>query len=188
MTSRVSLLFVAATMLFLSPSPAHAGACPTCQTSAECTAFPGSFCVLWDRDFGCGALRQSCCPGQACALDGNGQPSCLGNGCVIVDDSDGGLADVGASDVSVGDTGVVGDDASTTPNDGGNGGDGAPAMTDASPRDVGTSTTPGGGNGGTIRERPSGCSCDALPGHHASLAVFLFAAASFAWRWRRKRR
>ncbi len=64
-----------------------------CTTHSDCEMFAtGGKCVLWDRDFGCGMQRQTCCPGQNCGLD-NGVPSCLGNGCTLV----GGAVDAGTA-------------------------------------------------------------------------------------------
>ena len=87
---------IAASLAF--EQEAFAGACTMCASHADCDALmPGGLCVIWDRDFGCGAQRQSCCPGQNCALD-NGAPSCLGNGCTLV----GGPIDAGPAPIDSG--------------------------------------------------------------------------------------
>jgi hypothetical protein len=145
-----SLLFAVSGGVLLLPSGvAQAGGCLTCTTNAECVAaFGEGVCVLWDRDVGCGALRQLCCPGQGCAFT-NGVPSCLGAGCTYVEPplpdggpvADGALPDLGEIDGGDQD-GAVG-----------------PGV-DATPRDARTSTGGNTGMGGQPIDRSS-CVCAA---------------------------
>ena len=130
-------LTLAAALFALTPSAARAGSCPTCTTSADCTAFEDggvAFCVLHASDVGCGGELQICCPGQGCNTI-SGRSSCEGTTCTVVDgapdagpaESDAGpsAADAGAAD----DAGisVMGDAATPPPMDGG-----TPMMTETS--------------------------------------------------------
>lgn len=150
-TTAAVLILAAAT--FDAPD-AVAGACPTCTSHDDCKVLdPGGLCVLWDRDFGCDALRQSCCPGQSCALD-NGVPSCLGNGCQIVQAS----ADASVlPDVSPGDLGG----GMPLPTDAGGGDTGGTGATDAVVADTSTLSARRG-PGGAVRQ-PT-CECEATGG------------------------
>jgi len=73
-------LVVALVMLW-AVRDARAGGCPTCTGPSDCP--PGDFCVLHNRDVGCGSLRMLCCPGQACNTF-SGRPSCEGTTCTVV--------------------------------------------------------------------------------------------------------
>ena len=144
-----------------------AGNCPSCTSNTDCegsTGITGAVCVEWDRDFGCGAQRITCCPGQACALTAPGVPSCLGMGCQIYVPA---VADAGNNDP---DTGAVASDTGATANDSGAGpGDtGGPAADIGAAGDTGTSTSGGNNNrspnrdvGGATR---SGCNCSTSSG------------------------
>lgn len=109
--------------LVLSSQTAHAGACPTCTTNAECEAlFPGepAFCVLHDDDVGCGSARQLCCPGQGCST-ASGRPSCEAAGtCSVVGgaETDAGTATTDAGTALV-DSGAIVPDAAMFARDGG---------------------------------------------------------------------
>jgi MYXO-CTERM domain-containing protein len=82
MRNLVGLLFLFGLTLAATPRAAHAGSCPTCTTAADCA---GGFCVIHDTDVGCGTALNLCCPGQGCAIDGNGRPSCeAGNTCAVM--------------------------------------------------------------------------------------------------------
>lgn len=130
-------MLLAALAVALFPATALAGSCPVCTTSADCTASPGeeAFCVLHDRDVGCGAERQICCPGQGCNTF-SGRPSCEGTTCVVVD----GATDAGTPGT---DSGPSPADAGGTPVDGG----GAAIDSGTSGTDAGRGTTSGGGCG-----------------------------------------
>lgn len=150
-------------ILLLVPSVALAGGCPTCTTSAECGA--DAFCVEWSRDFGCGAQRVACCPGQGCAAF-SGRPSCEGvdsdgdglDDCRVVDE-DAGTPAVDAGPPSL-DAGPSGTDA------GPSGTDAGPPGTDAGPSgtDAGGMAADAGGTSGDAGTSPTddgGCSCRA---------------------------
>lgn len=173
-----SLVFVA---LLLAPSVALAGGCPTCTTSDEC-GFDGGlgYCVEWSRDFGCGAQRIACCPGQGCAV-AMGRPSCEASGDCRVIDEDAGVPAVDAG--PVGDAGSN-DDAGAG-SDAGAGADGGSTGTDA-----GGAGTDGGavsmdGGPGPV---DGGCSCRVGRSRPAGPALLAFAAVGLALLGARRRR
>lgn len=145
---------------------ARAGGCLTCTTNAECSIVSqDAVCVRYDSDVGCGADRQLCCPGQGCALDNDGVPSCLGVNCELVEAPDAGQppADGGMTDAS----GPIpdGGTSTTTP-------------------DAGTSTrSPGNFSAGAARDRPGSCGCTAAGGETGAayaglLLLLLFGVGS----------
>ncbi len=79
-----AILGFSATVLF-SPL-ALAGGCPTCTSAADCKGISAdAVCVEWNEDPGCGGKLMICCPGQGCAVDSNGMPSCVATGkCKLV--------------------------------------------------------------------------------------------------------
>ena len=118
MLATATAIAIACAASLLWPRGASAGACPVCESAADCESPSGGpvFCVLHDGDVGCGDARQICCPGQGCAITGAGRPSCEGTSCTVVDGPE---ADAGMADV---DGGLHGDDAGTIgPIDGGGG-------------------------------------------------------------------
>ena len=141
----------------VAPSAALAGACPTCTTDNDCITVesPNARCVTWASDFGCGAQRVACCPGQACVILADGTPSCAltppPNNCTYSGGpgADAGLIDSGAP---LADAGPASDGGAVPAGDGG-----VVPPRDASVRDVGTSTS-NNRPGGRAR-RDSGCSC-----------------------------
>lgn len=120
----VATALALAAFLLAQPNPAYAGGCAMCTSDNDCA---GGVCVVWDRDFGCGDQRLSCCPGQACALNG-GVPSCLGNGCVPLS--------------ALLDAGFVLDGGETDGGASADAGDGDGGGLDTGLRDTGTSTRP----------------------------------------------
>lgn len=169
----------------VAPSVALAGACPTCTTDSDCITVesPNAKCVTWASDFGCGAQRVACCPGQACAILGDGTPSCAltppPNNCTYSGGpgTDAGLIDSGGA--PQGDAGAIpAGDGGVVP-----AGDGGVPPRDASVRDVGTSTT--GGKGGRA-SRDSGCTCSSSNGGLAEgLSALSLAALVLILRRRR---
>jgi hypothetical protein len=142
--THLRFLFALSLVSFAPLSVAQAGACPTCDSSDDCTSSEGpAFCVVHDDEVGCGALTTLCCPGQGCAVT-DGRPSCEAAGtCTVIEDlTDGGLPDAGGADAggTATDTGV-GTDA------------GGPGIDAGTGTDAGTST--GGGGGGCRASAPS---------------------------------
>jgi MYXO-CTERM domain-containing protein len=148
---------VLALSLLAIPPLAEAGGCDACTTSAECVAIygPGSLCVRWTATSPCMSTMQYCCPGQACAIQGDGRPSCEGDParpCVVVEESspDAGPPDAGTTTTP--DAGTTATDAGTTARDAG-------AM------DGGTTTTSRGG-----------CGCRTSAGTSAVPAILVLGA------------
>lgn len=176
----------------VTPSAALAGACPTCTTDNDCITpqNPNARCVTWASDFGCGAQRVACCPGQACVILGDGTPSCAltppPNNCTYSGSpgADAGLIDSGspAADAGAGvdtGTGPAGDGGVVPAGDGG-----VVPPRDASVRDVGTSTS--GNRTGGRASRDSGCSCSSSNSGFAEGLSALSMAALVLLRRRRR--
>jgi hypothetical protein len=146
------------------PSPARAGACPTCDDASDCAAPAGgpAFCVLHDSDVGCGEQRRLCCPGQGCGIGGDGRPSCEASGtCLVVD--------------ATADAAVAGDDAGTVlPIDAGT------TMIDATFRS----------DAGEMIGRAPGCGCRVAAGvtERSGLGCLALALVALAARMARRRR
>lgn len=173
---RFSLLTFVLAVLPLSV--AHAGSCPVCDSSDDCTTSGGApgFCVLHDAPVGCGDMVMLCCPGQGCAIDGTGRPSCEAAGtCTVVEDlidagvpdagSDAGESDAGGTDAGESDAGE---------SDAGGG-------TDAGP---GTDAGGTGMDAGTAPASTGGCGCRAGQGSLGGLASLLAVAAALLVRRR----
>lgn len=109
--SPLRFLFAASLVTLAPLSVAQAGACPTCDSSDDCTSSEGpAFCVVHEDEVGCGALTTLCCPGQGCAVT-DGRPSCEAAGtCTVIEDlTDAGVADAGGTDAGGSDAGTAGD-------------------------------------------------------------------------------
>ncbi|MDQ3034820.1 MAG: MYXO-CTERM sorting domain-containing protein [Myxococcota bacterium] len=158
-----------AILIAIAPATALAGACPTCETNADCEAlFPGepAFCVIHDGDVGCGDLRQMCCPGQGCSTF-SGRPSCEAAGtCTVV-----GTVETDAGTMAS-DAGATPIDSGSTPVDGGG------VVPDATT--IGT-------DAGSSDVASGGCSCRAGGGADARGSIIIGGLALVALALRRRR-
>lgn len=160
-------LFVVLSVILLA-SPAMAGDCPACNTSADCPDRDedgeNDFCVRWNEPV-CG-MTQLCCPGQGCDTR-SGRPSCEAESrCSVIE----GGVDAGpvVSDAGgVADGGVLRDSGVQI------GGSGA---------DTGV-TLPG-----IESRRASGCSCKVHPSEPGAQGLLATIAVAFAVVFRTVRR
>lgn len=170
------------------PLEARAGACFECATNEECvaiTANPRALCVQWNDDFGCGAQRLSCCPGQGCNIEQDDSPSCEPADCTRVGAAPGGDASV-APDVGGGDSGGAQPAPDAAPaGDGGMGGnaDAAGRLDAATSTHADASTV--GRLGGGNAERSSSCSAVSPEDAPGAALLLLVAGALVAARRRR---
>src|SRR3990170_2024318 len=111
-------VLVAAFALALAAREARAGNCVGCTSNADCLGGAG-VCVHWLGTPPCAGLQESCCPGQACALNGN-TPSCVGDmTCTVYT----GGADAAPVDAAPGPDGMPANAAPPPAPGGGGGGD-----------------------------------------------------------------
>jgi hypothetical protein len=92
---KVRCVAAASALVFLSTlgvaTTARAGACQSCQTSADCKSVSAdAVCVDWMGNLSSCTSQVNCCPGQGCGIT-NGVPSCVTSGeCRVVGGGAGG--------------------------------------------------------------------------------------------------
>ncbi len=89
-----TLLALCAVAAVLLPFEVSAGGCQMCTQASECG---GGLCVQFTGNQGCGMNARICCPGQACALQADGGPSCAAAGTCTIVGSGGGAAGGGTA-------------------------------------------------------------------------------------------